>query len=101
MSITRGREIGAPLRLSCDAVIVGSGAGGAVMARELARAGLEVVVLEEGAHVPKEVYGKLAPTQSLRRMAREAELNTAIGLGDTPLISLMDGKVVGVSSVLT
>ncbi len=101
MSITRGREIGAPLRISCDAVIVGSGAGGAVMARELARAGLEVVILEEGAHVPKEVYGKLPPTQSLRRMAREAGLNTAIGLGDTPLISLMAGKVVGGSSVLT
>ncbi len=99
--ILRGREIGSPVRESCDVVIVGSGSGGAVVARELARAGLEVVLLEEGAHVPKEVYGKLGPTQSLRRLAREAGLNTAIGLGDTPLISLMAGKVVGGSSVLT
>jgi choline dehydrogenase-like flavoprotein len=39
---------GADLTLECDAVIVGSGAGGGVTAETLARAGLRVVIVEEG-----------------------------------------------------
>ena len=34
--------------LNCDAVVCGGGAGGSMAARELARAGLRVVVLEQG-----------------------------------------------------
>ncbi|HEX7604134.1 MAG TPA: GMC family oxidoreductase N-terminal domain-containing protein, partial [Polyangiaceae bacterium] len=99
--VLRGREVGAPMRAKVDVVIVGSGAGGAVVARELARAGLSVLVLEEGGHYTPEEYGALPPTQSIRRIAREAGLNAAVGLGDTPLISVLAGKCVGGSSVLT
>lgn len=89
------------MRADVDVVIVGSGAGGAVVARELARDGRSVLTLEEGGYYTPEEYGKLSPSQSLRRLAREAGLNVAMGIGDTPLISALAGKAVGGSSLLT
>jgi choline dehydrogenase-like flavoprotein len=47
-TITRGAQIEHDLRLDVDAVVVGTGAGGSVALRELARAGLNVVALEQG-----------------------------------------------------
>ncbi len=44
------------LDLKADVVIVGSGAGGAVTAYELARKGLDVVVLEAGPYVPSKDF---------------------------------------------
>jgi choline dehydrogenase-like flavoprotein len=41
-------NIDAPIQLEADVCIVGSGAGGGVVAAELARAGLRVIVLEQG-----------------------------------------------------
>jgi choline dehydrogenase-like flavoprotein len=99
--ITHGREIGAPVYDAVDAVVVGSGAGGAVVARELARDGRSVLVLEEGGHYTPAEYGAMSPSNSFRRLAREAGLAVALGLGDTPLISVLSGKCVGGSSVLT
>lgn len=48
-AIVRGRELSGDVDLDVDAVVVGTGAGGSVALRELARAGLNVVALEEGA----------------------------------------------------
>lgn len=48
--IVRGRELTSDLTLECDLVVVGTGAGGAMVLREAARAGLFAIALEEGAH---------------------------------------------------
>jgi choline dehydrogenase-like flavoprotein len=99
--VVRGRELSAPVYAKADVVIVGSGAGGAVVARELSRSGLSVIVLEEGGHYTPEEYGAMSPSNTIRRLGREAGLSAAIGIGDTPLISTLAGKCVGGSSVLT
>lgn len=44
------------LSLSADVVVVGSGAGGAVAAYELARRGLDVIVLEAGPYIPSTAF---------------------------------------------
>ena len=101
MTILRGRELTSPMSTSVDVVIIGSGAGGAVVARELARAGRSVLVLEEGGHHPQKEVAALSPSRALRTLAREAGLGLAVGLGDTPIMSVLAGKCVGGSSVLT
>jgi choline dehydrogenase-like flavoprotein len=101
LNVVRGRELTARLDLAADVVIVGSGAGGAVVASQLARAGLRVVVLEEGDWVRPSEYAHLSPTGTLRRCWREAGLSAAVALGDTPFISVLQGRCVGGSSVLT
>jgi choline dehydrogenase-like flavoprotein len=101
LDVIRGREVRSRLQFATDVVIVGSGAGGAVAASQLARAGLRVVVLEEGDWVRPSEYGRLTPMGTLRRCWREAGLSAAVGLGDTPFISVLQGRCVGGSSVLT
>ena len=101
MTILLGRDQRTPLSASVDVVVIGSGAGGAVVARELARAGHSVLVLEEGGYHPPEEYAKLSPSRALRTLAREAGLGLAVGRGDTPIMSVLAGKCVGGSSVLT
>jgi choline dehydrogenase-like flavoprotein len=100
-SVVIGRELGAAFDETCDAVVVGSGAGGAVMASILAEAGQRVIVLEEGPYYKPEEYGAFRPTESMRRIWREAGLLAAFGLGQTPVIGLSAGRCVGGSSVLT
>ena len=99
--IERGRGLRGAQQLEADVVIVGSGASGAVVAAELAEAGQDVLVLEEGPHVPPEAYQRMRPSQSMRGLWRDGALTAAIGVGDTPIINVTMGRCVGGSSVLT
>lgn len=101
MSFFDGAQHVGPLTLDADVVVVGSGASGAVVAAVLAEAGQRVLVLEEGAHVPQREYAKFTPSQTIRRMWRDAGLTFSIPLGDSPAINVMMGKCVGGSSVMT
>jgi choline dehydrogenase-like flavoprotein len=80
----------------CDVVIVGSGAGGAVAAAELAAAGLDVVVLEAGAHYNRDNY----PDDHLEAIAelyRDGGLTIAEG---RPPIPVPVARVVGGTTVI-
>src|SRR6266568_6976226 len=81
---------------SADVVGVGSGAGGAVAAKELAEAGLKVIVLEEGEHFDlRDFVGP--PPERLRRFYRSNGLTFTIGV---PTISLPIGRGVGGSTLI-
>jgi choline dehydrogenase-like flavoprotein len=54
--IVRGSELRRNLALRVDACVIGSGAGGAPIAKELAEAGLSVAMLEEGEHYTTDDY---------------------------------------------
>jgi len=79
-----------PLQLTADVVVVGSGAGGGVLAAELARAGRSVVVLEAGPFVPESEM----PTDELAAYDR---MYLDHGLTSTwdGAISILAGSVVG------
>ncbi len=103
-AVQKGRELLAgkdTLTLHSDVVVVGSGAGGAVVAAELAEAGQQVLILEEGPHLTPQELGGQRPSQTIRRAWREAGMSFAVPVGDTPAINVMMGRCVGGSSVMT
>jgi choline dehydrogenase-like flavoprotein len=51
-----GDQLGGDLAIECDVVVVGTGAGGAVVGRELAEAGLAVVFVEEGRYFDRSEF---------------------------------------------
>lgn len=50
LTVVDGAAQGGDLALSAAAVVIGTGAGGSVVLRELARAGVDALALEEGGH---------------------------------------------------
>lgn len=80
-----------------DAIVVGSGAGGAFAAREMARAGLDVLVLEEGERWDSARLRAAHPIERFAGLYRDAGSTIAAGL---PPIALPLGRAVGGTTVL-
>ena len=94
--ITMGDSVDADVHLSCDVVVVGSGAGGATVAAELAAAGMDVVIVEEGGYHPTESF-QTAMGHALRTLYRDGGGSTAIG---APPVLYSEGRCVGGSTVV-
>jgi choline dehydrogenase-like flavoprotein len=94
--LTTGAEVTGDVRLECDVVVVGSGAGGATMAAELAEAGLDVVVIEEGGYHPTESF-TADSMRALRTLYRDGGGGMAVG---RPSVVFAEGRCVGGSTVV-
>jgi glycine/D-amino acid oxidase-like deaminating enzyme len=90
-------ELDDRMHVTADVAIVGSGAGGAVVAATLAEAGLDVVVLEEGGHVTAERDFAGPVFERFQRFCRDNGTTQVLG---TPPIPLPLGKVVGGTTVV-
>ena len=83
------------LKLDVDVVIVGSGAGGAVMAYEMAKAGKTVAVLEAGPYVPSSNFNeKFAHMLTTLYQDKGNQANTQ---GD---LLVLQGRCLGGSTVV-
>lgn len=76
----------------CDAVVIGSGAGGAMVARTLARAGLATVVVEEGRRFGVAEFREDHPLDRFASLYRDAGATAAFG---RPPIVVPIGRGVG------
>lgn len=96
LKVTQAADVTASrVHLKADAVIVGSGAGGAIAAYELASRGKKVVVLEAGPYVPSEKFAEMmAIAMGTLYQDHGGQSNTH---GD---ISILQGACVGGSTVV-
>jgi len=94
--VTDGREIRADLDLECEVVVVGTGAGGAACAYELARRGRAVLMLEEGNYYRRASFTS-RPHQMAKKLFRDKGLTMSIG---NTAIPIWAGRAVGGSTVV-
>ncbi len=80
-----------PQELEADVTVIGSGAGGAVVAKELAELGYKVIIIEEGRYFTSSDFN-LNPMESTLNMYRQAGQSFALG---TPIFILPLGCTVG------
>lgn len=77
--------------LSCDVLVIGSGAGGAVVAHELACAGKDVLLIEEGPAIGHD-NAPLSAAEGVARLWRNGGMTVALG---RPPVAYAEGRCVG------
>jgi choline dehydrogenase-like flavoprotein len=82
---------------TCDAIVIGSGAGGAFAARALARAGFDTVIVEEGERWTAERIRSSHPLDRFAGIYRDGGTTMALG---NPTIALPLGRAVGGTTVI-
>jgi choline dehydrogenase-like flavoprotein len=94
--IHAGNALDRDLVLEGDVAVVGTGAGGAISAEILARAGLRVVMLEEGAHHDTTRDVTLRELPSVARLYREGGVRPT----KDGAIAVVQGRTVGGSTTV-
>jgi choline dehydrogenase-like flavoprotein len=89
--IYEGKDFSADIKESAEVVVIGSGAGGPVAAKELAEKGHSVVMLEEGPNVRTEEFTRDVIT-TFRRYYRDG--GATVGLG-RPAVPFPIGRCLG------
>ena len=79
-----------------DILVIGTGAGGAVVGAELAEAGFDVTFVEEGSYVPTSSFSPYS-ANSVARLYRDGGATVIMG---RPPIPFMEGRAVGGSTVV-
>jgi choline dehydrogenase-like flavoprotein len=85
------RDIHEHIHEEADVCVIGTGAGGAVMAKELAESGLKVVALEEGSYFTPKNFNQ-DPGDMMAMMYRDCGTTMALGI---PPASITLGKCIG------
>jgi choline dehydrogenase-like flavoprotein len=86
-----GNHVDADETIDCDVVVVGTGAGGAVVAKELAEKGFAVVLVEEGEKIERTQFTGHSVTLQ-KKLYRD--MGATFALGNAPLL-LPVGRAVG------
>ncbi|MBV8980134.1 MAG: GMC family oxidoreductase [Acidimicrobiia bacterium] len=82
--------------IECDVVVIGTGAGGAVMAKELAERGHAVLMVEEGEYYNRASFTGRA-IDNLRRFYRDSAATGSVG---NCVIPIPMGRLVGGSTAI-
>ena len=80
-----------------DVIVIGSGAGGAMAAMEMAEAGLNVAIIEEGRRWTVEEFRTIHPLDRFAGLYRDGGSTTALG---QPPVVLPIGRAVGGTTVV-
>jgi glycine/D-amino acid oxidase-like deaminating enzyme len=94
--VTNGKHCEDDLELECEVVVIGTGAGGAACAYELARRGRAVLLLEEGDYHRRSTFTGRAQQMS-KRLYRGKGLTMSVGNTSIPVWA---GRAVGGSTVI-
>jgi choline dehydrogenase-like flavoprotein len=92
--VQSARGLRSPLPAEFDVVVIGSGAGGAMLAKEASAAGLRVLVLEEGGH-----HGPADFTQREGDMLPRLFFDGGGRTTDDGAVGILHGRCVGGSTV--
>jgi choline dehydrogenase-like flavoprotein len=84
---------------SADVCVIGSGAGGAVFAKEIAEGGRSVILLEEGGSYTSKDFNR-NPVDMFPKLYRDMGMTTAYGLPGHPPIIVPMGKCLGGTTVI-
>jgi choline dehydrogenase-like flavoprotein len=94
-NVIDGSAAAADLQLSADVCVIGSGAGGAVVASVLAAAGVSVIVVEEGGYFSTADFD-MREAHTLPKLYQESMQRATADLA----ISVLQGRAVGGTTVV-